>query len=359
VFGLALVLALAGVACAGAATRPAPLLQLERAVQSPLTREVQRDAPEAYAEYARAVAAAHAASRGDEDDLADRVAEADLTLAWAATQARANAARRRVAEAERRTHEAEVDAGRMEQQTTAIQREVSERVQARDALARTRAAAAAPASVPQPERAAAAADLRQQAELLIASAALLGATEQARAPALALLRSAEDAGGRPDATASLVAAGRAYQAAEALIRSTRAATPAPATSSDGAQLVNDLAGNGGLDPRRDARGVIAVMRGLFGRGAELLPTSRGRLEAMARIVQGHPDARIRVEAFVGGADRARATHGAEAQAQAVVAGLTRAGVPAARLQAAGLFRVPGGTRGDDRVEIVLVLPQEP
>lgn len=351
------VLVLAG--CAAAPPRPAPLLQLERSVQSPLAREIQRDAPEAYAEVARAVRAAEDAARVSPENAALRAAEAELTLAWAATQARGARARARVAEAERRRREAETDAARLEQQAAALARETEDQLAAQRALANARAAATTPGAVPQPERATAAAELRQQAELVLAAAALLDADEASRQRVAAQIRAAEETARGADATAALVAAGRAFTAAEGLVRQAREGQRVPAGATPGAQLVQELSGAGGLEPRRDARGVVATMRGLFAGRNILAPTARGRLETMARVIQGHGEARVRVEAYVGGRDRATAERAAQAQARAVVDALVRAGVPAARLEPAGLYRLPGGARSEDVVEVVLVLPAEP
>jgi hypothetical protein len=343
-------------ACAGASPRNDTLGALERESQGPLARQARREAPAAYAEYARALEAARTASSDTRDD---RIAEAQLTLAWVATQARIANARARTEDADRRTRDAEADTGRMDAQTATLLREVEARENGERSLAHARTASSAPTSVIPADRLAAAADTRQQTELDLAAAALLGATDAQQAPVRELLRTAETAAHGNDPTAALVAAGRAFSAAETLVRNVREGRPAPENATSGARLVTELSDAGGFDPHRDERGVIAVMHGLFAHGTTFVPAANTRLQTMARVIQSHADARVRVEAYVGGADRARAERTALAQAQAVVGALVHAGVPQDRLQAAGLARVDHGARPDDRVEIVLVLPTEP
>ena len=119
-----------------------------------------------------------------------------------------------------------------------------------------------------------------------------------------------------------------------------------------------LSDAGGFDPRRDARGVIAVMRGLFD-GPRLGATSRQRVETLARVIRAHADARVRVEVFVGGAARGPAEALATAQGAALAEALRRGGVAQDRVQAQGLHGAAGNGARDDRVEVVLLLPTNP
>lgn len=347
------------VGCAATRPRLPELMRLDREMQGPVARHVQRYAPEAYAEFARAVRAAEEAAARSPEEAALRAAEAEVILQWAATQARGAQARARVAEADRRRREAEIDAARMEQQAAVINREVDDRLEAQRAVARARRMVSTPQAIPRAERLQAAAEVRQQAELVLAAAALLGAEETARARVAEAIRHAEEVARGNDGTAALVAAGRALVMAETLVRQTRTAHPGPEGGTDGVQLASELSDSGGFEPRRDERGVIAVMRGLFGPRNALTPSARGRIETMARLLQGHGDVRVRVEAYVGGPRQAVAERVALARARAVVDALVRAGVPASRLQAAGVYRMAGGARSEDVVEIVMVLPNEP
>ncbi len=345
--------------CAGSVQRGGAIGGLDREAASPVARQAQRQAPAAYAEFARALDAARAAAGGAPDVLADRIADAQMTLAWAATQARLADAVSRTQDADRRIADAEAEIGRMDAQATVLLRDAEARTAADRALVHAHASSGAPTSVVPADRAAAAADTRQQAELDLAAAVLLGATDAQQAPVRELIRAAEQSSRGSDGTAALVSAGRAFTAAEQLVRTAREGHAPPERATQGAQLVSELADAGGFDPHRDERGVIAVMRGLFARGTALAPAAAGRVQTMARVIQSHPDARVRIESYVGGADRARAERNATAQAQAVVAALVRAGVPAARVTAAGLARTERGTRIDDRIEVVLVLPTAP
>ncbi len=336
--------------CGGAAQRPVGHTAVEREMASPAAQEVARDAPEAYAEVVRTAAAVEAGRAAPE--------EATLTFAWALTQARTAQARARATEAERRRAEAETDTTRMEQEAQRLDAEVTRLTEARRVAERARTAAAAPASVPRVERMAVAADLFQQAGLMVAAAQLLGAAPEARRTAEARVSAAAAALRGTDANAAFNSAGAAYTAAEALLRTARAGATATAHPTDPTALQQELSGAGGMEPHRDERGVIAVFRGLF-TGAQMAVTARSRVETLARVIQGHPDAQVQLVVFAGGPARPAAETRARAQAAALSAALEHAGVPHDRLHAEGLYRAPGGAHTDDRVEVVLVLPTEP
>ncbi len=355
VAAFALLAAACGVAPAVIAQR-GRLEQLER---GPLAREAQRDAPHAFAEAARALEAARAVRAAGGPAFEWRVDEAALALEWASTQARVARARERVREASVRLSDVSVDIARMEERTEQIEAELTRRAADAAAVSNAQRGVAAPGGVPAADRAAVADDVRQQAELLFAAARMLGAESAQREPVAERLRAATTAAQGRDPTVALVAAGRAYRAAEDLVRELRLHAPAAAGATDATQLVTELSNAGGLEPRQDARGVVTILRGLFTTGATFARTSDARLAAMARIVASHADARVRVEAFVGGSDRALAERAATAQAAAVVAALVRHGVPQAHVEAAGIHRTPGGGRTDDRVETVLVLASRP
>jgi hypothetical protein len=330
-------------ACAGQRPPPRAVADLDRMLASPAAREVAREAPDA---YSAAVTAAERA-RAVQDDparLAEAEQEARIVFEEAQCRARLAVARRRLTDAERAVAEVDTDVARMEQEARSLDAESAQAVEARQRAARAREAAAAPSRVVAAERSAAAADLRQQARLFLAAAVMLG-VDEARVAAVRTRIEAAERG-------PLSAAGEAYLAAERLVE---AARTGQRTSIDPSSLSSSLSGAGGLDPRRDARGVIAVLRGLFV-GPRLAPTARQRVETLARVVRAQGDARVRVEVFVGGPARGPAEALATAQAQSLAGELRRLGVPADRLQAQGLHRIEGGARRDDRVEVVLVLP---
>ncbi len=350
------VVVLVAAGCASGPQRPSSLEELSRMMNGPVAREVARDAPEAFAEVTRSARQARELQGSRADDA---VAETQLLLEWAQAQSREVRARRRRDEAHQRLEAAEADTQRIETQTTALEAESTQREAARARAARVAVTRANPAAVPVVQRPAAAAELRQQAALLLAAAELLGADAAALRAARERLTASERVAPRGQGpTDALTAAAGAYTAAEQLLAAARASRPTAANAPDGGRVTEALSQAGGMDPRRDARGVIAVLRGLFVGGA-LAPTANTRVESLARVLRAHADTRIRVEVFVGGAVRAAAEATALGQAQALARGLAAAGVPAERMQSAGLYRAPGGSRDNDRAEVVLVLPTEP
>lgn len=351
---VAMLLVVAG--CASAPPRPASLVTLDRTLEGPVARESARDAPEAFA----AVVTAAQRARGLEGARADEaVEEVLLALEHAHAVARERRARRRTEEAAQRRQAAEDEARRVESQTEALEADTRQREEARASAERARAAMTSPPTgAPSPARAAAARDLRTQAGLLLAAAQLLGATEAQRQPAQAALEAAERAGGGTDVNAAARTAGVAYTAAEAALRSVRQGATASASPVDAVRATEALSATEGVSPHRDARGVVAVLRGLFA-GPVLAPTARTRVQTLARVLQAHGDAPVRLEVFVGGPARAAAEALALRQATALQRALETAGVPAGRLHAAGLHRPADGARADDRAEVVLVLPNEP
>jgi len=330
-------------ACAGQRPAPRAVVDLDRMLASPAAREVARDAPEAYGATVLAVERARTVA-DDAPRLEEAAQESRILFEEAQCRARQAVARRRQEAAERALAEVTADVTRMEEEARRLESERAQAVEARQRADRARAAAAAPARVPASERAAVAAELRQQALLFTAAAAMLGAEESRVAAVRQRIATAEG-------VAALGPSGEAYLAAERLVTAARAARPAgPAPAAEGAWT--DPAG---LDARRDARGVIAVLRGFF-LGPRLAPAARQRVETLARVVRAQGDAPVRIEVFVGGAARGPAEALANAQAQSLAAELRRLGIPGDHLQTQGLHRIEGSSRRDDRVEVVVLLP---
>lgn len=328
---------------------------LDQMMSSPAAREVARDAPDAFAEVASAAQRARDAA----DDLSrdDLAVEASLEFERAQAVADAARARRRVEAAERQRAEIDTEVARAEQEAHTLEAEVARALEARRANARARAAVTAPSAVSVADRRAAATDLRQQASLFAAAAVMLGAEAPRVAEVRARIEAAERLADALDASQALSSAGAAYAQAERLLQVARDAHPTQG-GTDGAALQASLSEAGGFDPRRDARGVIAVLRGLFG-GPRLSPTSRQRVQTLARVIRAHADVRVRVEVFVGGPQRAASEALATAQATALADALRREGVPADHLESQGLYRPSTTGTRDDRVEVVLVLPTAP
>jgi hypothetical protein len=177
---------------------------------SPVAQEVARAAPEAFAAFAQELTRVESAPEAQREAARE---DAEVVLGWAHAVARAAIARDRAAAASTRADAAEQDTRRAEQQVAEIDAELDRAAAERAARERAREAVVRPPTTT-PARLAAAADLRQQAGLYLATARLLGADDAARAPAQAALTAAEGRATAPDA---LLLAGRAMQSAEALV----------------------------------------------------------------------------------------------------------------------------------------------
>jgi outer membrane protein OmpA-like peptidoglycan-associated protein len=327
-----------GCATGATAVRASSVDSLHRLGASALAREAQRDAPEAYAEFARAVSEAEASS-GDARAAKER--EAELVLAWAATQARASRARARTTQADERIEAARAEQARIETRVTELEAESDTRAQALAAMQRASALPDGPSGTESVAR-----EQRQQARLALAATAMMGVAEPRRAAVQALIDEADRATGG----AQWAASGRALREAEALVRDARLGRE-PAAS-----VVIEATGGGEdpVEPRRDARGVVLTLRALFdGRGA-LAATANGRLAVVVQALRSHPTMRARVEVYVGGADATRAQRSAGDRAQAVKQALVSRGIEAQRVESEGLARVAGGARSEDVVEVVLL-----
>ncbi len=327
-------------ACAtgGQGVRASSVDSLHRLGSSALAREVQRDAPEAYAEFARAVAEAESL-RGDARVLKER--EAELLLSWAATQSRAARARNRSSGADQRIEAARSEQTRIETRVTELEAENDTREQALRSLQRSGALPDGPSGGEAVAR-----EQRQQARLVLAAAALMGVEDARRAPVQALIDEADRATGN----AQWVASGRALREAEALTRGARAGRE-PAAS---ALIETTGGGEDPVEPRRDARGVVLTLRALFDARGTLAATATGRLAVVQQAMRSHPAMRARVEVYVGGADATRAQRSASDRAQLVKQALVARGVDAGRIEVEGLARLAGGARSEDVVEVVLL-----
>ncbi len=326
--------------CAGTAqtVRASSIDPLAALSRSPLATQVQRDAPEAFAEFARAVQAAEQATG---DDRVAKVRDAELVLAWAATQARVRQAQARQREAQARTTADHDEQTRIDEQVARLDRESDERERAANSLQTATSPAATVAGATQ------AVELRQQARLALAAATLLGATEAQVSPVRALITLADNAG----ANVALATAGRAYTAATQMVQSARMAST---ESPDDAVLASVSGGEVFVDPRPDARGVVLALRGLFDTRGALAPASQGRLAVIVQSLRNHPQMRARIEAFQGGADAAVSQRAAQDRARVVREALITRGIEGSRIEAEGVARVSNGARAEDVVEVVLL-----
>lgn len=325
-------------ATTGTGVRASSIDPLQSLSASPLAREVQRDAPEAYAEFARAVQAAEQAS-GTERTA--RTRDAELTLAWAATQARVHQAQHRQQEAQARTQAEHEEQNRLDAQVAQLDRESEERERAANSLQTAMAPAGTVVGAVQ------AVELRQQARLALAAATMLGATEAQTQPVRTLLTQADAATG----ASALSMAGRAYREAQALVQGLRSAS---GDAPDSAVIASVSGGEVSVDPRPDARGVVLALRGLFDARGALAATSAGRLAVVVQSLRNHPRMRARIEAFQGGADATASQRVAQDRARVVREALISRGVEATRIEAEGVARIANGARSEDVVEVVLL-----
>jgi len=205
------------VSCAAATQRPAQLHRLDALLASPMAREAQRAAPEAYAEFAGTVLAAERSASGPAWRFEAYATDAEITLAWAATQTRLASARTRIADAERRRRAAEDDRQRLELAVARMQEELRESALGRERAERVHAAVARPTAVPPEQRANTAALVREQTRWTLAVATLdPNASARVQAARAMLETAGRDARGT-DAMRALASAVRAWRTAEALV----------------------------------------------------------------------------------------------------------------------------------------------
>lgn len=345
-YGAAVVVAALG--CSGASVRPDED-PVTRALGGPVARALVTGAPEAWAEVLREADRARGLSGAAR---ADAEVELALSLEWAQAVAERGAADRSLAASSTQRAALTDEQTRLDAEIARLEEATSRSLAAHAQARQAQQAARTPTAVEASRRSATADDLNQQTELLLAAAELFGARPEAIHPLRARI-----VPGRAATPDRLTASAAVYREAEALLEATRASGAAVSTADvDALRLQASLTETEGIDAHRDARGVVAALRGLFA-GARLAPTSRSRVELLGRVIRSHGTLPVRVECFVGGPVAASAVATARAQAAALRAALVTAGVPADRLQAAGFHRLPGSARTEDRVEVVLLSPR--
>lgn len=193
--------------------------------------------------------------------------------------------------------------------------------------------------------------LRDRARLLLAAAAALGASDEARGAATALL--AESEGEESDLVRALTLADEAHDAARTALGAARrargGATPEAARS-----LAEAAEADGFLAVALE-RGMAIELEGLFASGStSLTAAARARLERLAALLSGYPDGPIRVEIDVAtGGDSVLRT--VRARGDAVVAALVAAGVAAERLsRAEAPVLTAASAEPADRARVILV-----
>lgn len=316
------------------------------ALGGPVARGLAAGAPEAWIEVMREADRVRDLS-GSERSSAE--VELALALEWAQAVAERGVAERAAAAASAQRVTLTDEQARLAVEIARLEQSTRTSLAAHERARQAQQASRAPTAVEASRRSATAADLDQQSELLLAAAELFGARPEAINPLRARI-----VAGPARGSDRLTVSAAVFREAEALLEATRAAGTAVSTADvDALRLQSSLSQNDGVDAHRDARGVVAVLRGLFA-GGRLAPTSRSRVAVLERVIRSHGTLPVRVECFVGGPVAATAVAAARAQATALRTALIAAGVPAERLQAAGFHRLPGSARSEDRVEVVLL-----
>ena len=334
--------------CGGTVVRP-EADPVARALAGPVARGLVTGAPEAWAEVLREADRTRGLSGMARVDAEVELA---LSLEWAQAVAERGAADRTIAAASAQRGALSDEQTRLDAETVRVEQAARAALAAHAQAQRAQTAAAAPSAVESARRSATADEVDQQTELLLAAAELFGARPELINPLRARLLPT-----RSVPSDRLTDSAAVYREAEALFESTRASGDAVSTSDvDALRLQASLAETEGVDAHRDARGVVAVLRGLFA-GTRLVPTSRSRVELLERVIRSHGTLPVRIECFVGGPVVGAAVVTARAQASALRAALVARGVPADRLQPAGFHRLPGSARTEDRVEVVLLSPR--
>jgi len=365
-------------AACGGTPPPKSVRDADEISRSPAVRAAHEDAPEAVAEAQRALKHAHDADRdGRREEAARLGAEAAARFDLAILRARAAAAERRIATAERRIADSGQERERHETGRAAEERRIEvlrHEAESRHVLEEERARAqteeggrakrlpAAEQRLREEAMRIAAGEARVRARMICLAGRALAEDAAAFDASIADKQSAAERAGRADDARADLDAGLAYRdacvrALEA-VRATARATAEERSEVEGA-VFDAASAAGGLDPRRDERGVILTLRGLFGRGTALAPAGRAAAEKVAALVKERP-ARVVVEAH-GGPDAAT-----RARAEAFAAALTAAGVDRARIGSAGFGTsrpILPAERGrsdprDERVEVVIVAAGE-
>ncbi len=331
--------------CGGVGVRPA-VDPVARAMAGPVARGLVTSAPEAWVEVLREADRARGLSGLERVDAEVELA---LSLEWAQAVAERGVADRSTAAASAQRCALSEEQTRLDAEVARLEQAARASLAAHAQSERARSVASAPLAVESTRRIATADELDQQTELLLAAAELFGARPGLINPLRERLIPTRSV--RSDRLAD---SATVYREAEALFELTRSSGDAVSTSDvDAMRLQASLAETEGVDAYRDARGVIAVLRGLF-EGTHLAPTSRSRVELLERVIRSHGTLPVRIECFTGGPLPATAVLRSRAQALALRSALVARGIPADRLQSAGFHRLPGSARTEDRVEVVLL-----
>lgn len=354
----ALAIALLSTGCASL-PRPAALVEADRTRTSPASQDAATLAPQAFlaAEKARRDADT-ALANGDRAGAQLLGEDALAAYEHAVVLARLARADARLAAAKSHADKARVDLGALEEEqrrTAAEADDYDMRLKvARDALPLP---SAEPAT-PERERArlSAAKAIGEQARLLCMATQMLAPDSKTLADSLKALDGLQATLAKQPAHAPIDEAVRLRSSCLSELTSARRPATALAPEAGEPDALLDLLGKAGVEPSRDDRGVVIVLRDLFD-GGSLRAASKEKLTALAEIARAHPAFPLLVVAH-----GARGGRHAAPLADSVAAALKEAGAPKVSSRDAGdvlPVAQPDGPQAaarNERVEIVFVAP---
>jgi len=339
--------------------RPAILEQVARTRDSSASKEAERLAPQAFLHAEQLRRDADKANEAGDRGAAEALGEHALAAyAHAEVLARLAKADLRQAAAEGRVQKAKTEFNALE----AEQRQIA--AEAADTEARVRVArdalplAASEPSTPERERARllAARALSTEARLLCLAAQMAaaadspGVTENFR-----LLDSLDAELAKAPPHPSIDTAIRLRSAC--LGELTRARMPTATGRGEADALLDELA-RGGVEPHRDDRGVVVVLRDAF-QGTTLKPAARDRVALLAQVARAHTGFPVLV---VGHTAKGPATARDRDRVSSIAKLLTDSGATRVQSAAAGDGlpvadpRLAASSARNERIEVVFVAP---
>jgi outer membrane protein OmpA-like peptidoglycan-associated protein len=316
-----------------------PIETVEDRFDSSEASEARDRAPDMYAAAQRAhERAVEAEERGDRAAAADHATRARLLLDAAVAEADRLVIEERRLSAERSARRAEEQTNRDTEARQIIERELAHREAARVALEQAtlafdRAAAdegrryARQAPERQQLHQEAAAVLRRRAELLLASARALGASNRSLTAARAEL---ERSGEATSVTVALRHAERAVRMATAALGDARETTEVGADQRRA--LVEEARAVGFAVEQLDQGLAVRVDSVFTGRSARPTGSSRNRLGQLAALLRAHPQGPVLIRSYATRGTVSAREGLASQRAAAAIEALTEEGVDADRLQ---------------------------
>lgn len=286
--GCALLLGFASATLGCASAPPPPVLhQASEAAASAQAKEAEALAPQAFAHAEQLRARAEQAHADGHPSAAELLgARAIAAYSHAFILARLARAEQRLKEAEQTLGDAQAKLSSLDTEQAQVAREADalelQLKVARDALPLVPSEPASPAR--ELARLESARALTAQARLLCVSAWLLNKDQaelEAEITRIETLATELNKNPRPVPIDAAIA-GRT----QCLKQLTSARSHAPASAAAD-QLLSALSARGGLEPKRDDRGIVVTLRDLY-RGQTLAPDAKERLAALVQVAKSHP-----------------------------------------------------------------------